>query len=313
MMVSLRMPKKGVAMSRKKTRVLIVLVALVFASACSPSGGQGAGGETSRAPTIPMETQVALIVASTLTARADFTKAAQATRQALFTSTPAFTFTPSSTATPTYTPTPIYPTVSVSVDTNCRTGPNTSYDLLGLLKVGEKAEVVGKSTLSDTLVIKLPSNPAITCWLWARYATLSGDISGLPVVPIPPSPTPKYTSTPLISFDVSYISTILCDDAYRVTFKIVNTGKLTWESNRVTVTDQKNSVTKTVTRDNFLYYSPACVVNADQNLESGEVGFTTSEGFGPNPEGHAMSANIQVCSENGMGGTCKERMITFTP
>jgi hypothetical protein len=117
----------------------------------------------------------------------------------------------------------------------------------------------------------------------------------------------------LISFDVSYVSTILCADAYRIKFKIVNTGSLTWESNRVTVTDQMNSVTRTITYDNFPYYSSACDQTADQNLEAGEVGFTTSDGFSADPEGHSMSANIRVCSENGMNGTCKERLVTFTP
>lgn len=107
------------------------------------------------------------------------------------------TFTPTITLTPTITPTlpPFVPVVSVSVDTNCRTGPGVVYDYLTGLLVGEKAEVVGKYTsVSPTYwVIKKGS---ITCWLYGQYATVEGDISSLPEMIPPPSPTPPPTATP---------------------------------------------------------------------------------------------------------------------
>jgi hypothetical protein len=293
--------------------VLILLAALVFASACGPLGGQGTSGGTDRQATAVVQTQVAVIVASTLTIRAELENAVNATLAALATSTPAFTFTPSPTFTPTFTLTPIYPTISVSLDTNCRSGPTSNYDRLGLLKVGEKAEVVGRSEISDSLLIRLPSNPSISCWLWTKFASVSGDISPLPVIPIPASPTPNFTSTPRVFFDVSYVAVYLCDDAYRIKFKIVNTGSLTWESNQVRATDLKNNVTKTITYDDFPYYSPKCVDNVDQNLEKGETGYTTSDGFAANVKGHSLSATIQICSVDGMNGFCQEETITFTP
>ena len=105
--------------------------------------------------------------------------------------------TPTITFTPTITPTlpPPVPMVSVSVDTNCRTGPGVVYDYLTGLLVGEKAEVVGKYTsVSPTYwVIKKGS---ITCWLYGQYATVEGDTSGLPEMVPPPSPTPVPTDTP---------------------------------------------------------------------------------------------------------------------
>ena len=107
------------------------------------------------------------------------------------------TFTPTITLTPTITPTlpPSVPMVSVSVDTNCRTGPGVVYDYLTGLLVGEKAEVVGKYTsVSPTYwVIKKGS---ITCWLYGQYATVEGDTSSLPEMVPPPSPTPVPTDTP---------------------------------------------------------------------------------------------------------------------
>src|SRR5512147_2285250 len=54
---------------------------------------------------------------------------------------------PSPTATITLTPTPSVPMVSVSENTNCRTGPSVAYDLVGALLVGEQAVVVGKYTV----------------------------------------------------------------------------------------------------------------------------------------------------------------------
>lgn len=108
---------------------------------------------------------------------------------------PAFTTT--ITQTPTITPTGTLstPMVSVSVDTNCRTGPGVLYDYLTALLVGEKAEVVGKYTTvtPNYWVIKKGS---YTCWLWGKYATVEGDISQVPEMVPPPSPTPTSTNTP---------------------------------------------------------------------------------------------------------------------
>jgi uncharacterized protein YgiM (DUF1202 family) len=105
-------------------------------------------------------------------------------------------FTATITFTPTITPTlpPLIPMISVSVDTNCRTGPGVAYDFLTALLVGEKAEVVGKYTpVSPTYwIIKKGS---VTCWLWGQYATVEGDTSSLPEMVPPPSPTPPPTAT----------------------------------------------------------------------------------------------------------------------
>ena len=108
-------------------------------------------------------------------------------------------FTPTITITPTGTS--FIPMVSVSLDTNCRTGPGVVYDYLTALLVGEKAEVVGKYTTvtPNYWVIKKDS---YTCWLWGQYATVEGDISGLPEMVPPPSPTP--TATPIVG-DLSIV------------------------------------------------------------------------------------------------------------
>ncbi len=147
----------------------------------------------------PATDQQALIdqaVAGTMAAQTQIAFYVQQTVSAMVTDTLQSTFTPSQTLTlsitPTTTPspTPEAPRVSVSMDTRCRAGPGNVFDILGVLEVGETAEVVGRSHNSDNWIIKLPSNPAIACWLWAFYATVTGDTSALPVVPWPPTPTP---------------------------------------------------------------------------------------------------------------------------
>lgn len=103
--------------------------------------------------------------------------------------TPSPTFTSTMTPTLTLTVTPSVPTVSVSADTNCRTGPGKEYDYLGALMVGESAEVVGKNTITGYWIIKNPDRDGV-CWLWDFYATVSGDTSKLQEYTIPPTPTP---------------------------------------------------------------------------------------------------------------------------
>jgi hypothetical protein len=80
------------------------------------------------------------------------------------------------------------PTVRVSKDTNCRTGPGDPYPSIGSLMIGETAEVVGRSPGGDFWIIKNPDDIGGTCWLWTNYATVTGGTSNLPVIQPPPLP-----------------------------------------------------------------------------------------------------------------------------
>ena len=218
-----------------------------------------------------------------------------------------FTLTPSLTSSLTPSLTASAPRVSVSVETNCRSGPGTAYDKLGVLRVGESAEVVAQDAYGGNWIIKLPSNPAIVCWIWKQYATTTGDTASLPALTPPPTPTLAAT------FSLSYDGFTTCGGMYGIKFKITNTGSVTWESNQVNVTDRTLSVTKTINRDFFANYNGCALQANDSNLDPGEVGSTTSNGFAVNPTGHDFSATIQVCSQNGQGGTCINKTITFIP
>ncbi len=103
---------------------------------------------------------------------------------------------PQATATLADTSTPSIPVVSVSLNTNCRTGPGRSYDFLGALLVGETEEVVALSTVPNYWYITNPDQPGEFCYLWGEYATVVGNTEALPQFTPLPSPTPTLTPTP---------------------------------------------------------------------------------------------------------------------
>ena len=112
---------------------------------------------------------------------------------------PTETLSPTQTPQPTLTASASVPMVSVSVDTNCRKGPNPTYDYLGALLVGESAQVLGRLANNQWIVIENPDGGA-NCWLWLQYATVTGDLNSLPQMTPPPTPTPTFTPTPLHIF-----------------------------------------------------------------------------------------------------------------
>ncbi len=94
--------------------------------------------------------------------------------------------------------------VSVTQDTNCRSGPSVAYRLITTITAGQEVEVIKTFSASDYVVIKNP-NAAGDCWLWLRYATASDFTAyDLPTATQPPTPTatltPTATPSPVPSF-----------------------------------------------------------------------------------------------------------------
>jgi hypothetical protein len=113
-----------------------------------------------------------------------------------WTLSPTSTGTPESTATlsltppPTATWTPDWVGLTVEVNTNCRTGPEQVFPSVGSIRVGEVVEVVGRSPNGDFWIVNNPDMPG-TCWVWAQYAAVSGNVEALPVIQPPRTPTPS--------------------------------------------------------------------------------------------------------------------------
>jgi hypothetical protein len=309
-------------------RIVAVIASIVLVSGCSLPQGMGGDGGQEQDPTAGLQTQVAGAIASTAAAETALANALAGTLAAMATNTPESTLTPTLTSTETSTATPSFtftasftpsatitltpssPMVSVTAQTNCRSGPGKAYDILGVLNVGETAEVVGRNYSSDTWIIKLPSNPSIICWLWGFNATVIGNSAGLPVS------TPPFTPTPSANFTVTYWGIETCGGGmFGIKFQIVNTGSVTWESYQVAATDQVTTTTYNTGLNKFLELTQVgcALINEPANAAPGQTVYASTSLFGINPSGHAYQATFKLCSLDFWTGTCMEKTINFTP
>jgi hypothetical protein len=151
-------------------------------------------------------------------------------------------------------------TVSVSQNTNCRTGPSQEFKDIFALGVGQTAEVVGKNTLNNYWIIKIPDGSGKTCWLWGQYATVIGDTTALAEAA---TPTPSGGQKPF----APVITTT------KLTCKDVGNGDYEYQV-RVNWKDNSTNETKfnIYTSPNNEYYSKkadAVTVDFNEILPSG--------------------------------------------
>ena len=221
---------------------------------------------------------------------------------------------PSPTFTPSPSPTESVPMVSVSLDTNCRSGPGQAYDILGVLLVGERARIVARAETGFYWIIENPDRSG-TCWLWAEYATVTGNTSGLLVMTAPPSPTPTPTNTPALDFKVNYDNFHDCGGTIHMTFYVVNTGSLPLESVDVAIVQIAGSVPRFVgvTDAPFVPSAGSCppgnLVLAPGDSAYVAVPVGPAPAPPPNPGEHA--ATFKFCSADGMAGMCLYTEIRF--
>jgi hypothetical protein len=74
------------------------------------------------------------------------------------------------------------PVISAAVNTNCRQGPSTYYRIVGYLLVGDTSTVHGRDSSNYWWYIENPQHTGYYCWVWSESTTVTGDISGVPVV-----------------------------------------------------------------------------------------------------------------------------------
>jgi hypothetical protein len=290
-----------------RSAALLGLLAILI-SACGPTGLLLPGSKPAREATQTMQA-VATEAQATLNAASQPTPAEADTATSgppSATATAAPSDTPAATPTSADTATPTVPMAHVNQNTNCRTGPGTIFDLHYTAGAGTDLTIVGRTTLSDYVIVNDPNHAGQTCWLWLRYVDISGDLSVLPLSTPPPTPTPS------IGFSASYSYMEGCV-GWDPGFKIQNTGSLTLKSVSVTVKDNDTGTSESFSADNFDKLGGCPVANSIPKLDPGDTGYAYAHSFAYDPSGHSMHATIKVCSDTGLGGTCASRSFDFTP
>lgn len=105
--------------------------------------------------------------------------------------------TPASPLVPVTTPetTTTGPTVTSTVDANVRAGDDTVYSVVGVLRTGTQATILGISSRgTGWYYIELPNGTR--GFIAPSVVTVSGNTSGLPQINPPPRPAPTATSVP---------------------------------------------------------------------------------------------------------------------
>jgi hypothetical protein len=231
--------------------------------------------------------------------------------------TPPPTETPTATISPTTivinSPTSSVPMISVSVPTNCRSGPGKVYALEGALLVGEVAQVLGRDPTSNYWYIPNPDSPGDYCWVWGEYATISGYIGAVPMFTPPPTPLPTMTPPPAPGFGVSYDGLLGCSGSWWAQMEIENTGALTFRSMEFSLIDQALDTEDIGESDGFVYRPNCSSSSSKETLVPGASLLISSPKLSNDPDGHKMRAHITLCSETGLDGQCVTVTHNFKP
>lgn len=224
------------------------------------------------------------------------------------TASPSQTPLPSSTPTPvpSPTPTPMPAKVSVSLATNCRTGPGRAYPFVFSLEPDQVAQVTARSTIDDYWFIAAPDGGEEQCWIWGEYASLEGDTGGLPVLTPEPSPT---ASSGFTMYRHSFSE---CGST-RVVFTVVNNSGKTFRSARLHVQDLTASNKlhgPRVESHPFSYNPSTCPRDKDNSFPPGAVAYIIIP-IEPSKEGNQAIAHITLCTEDEAVGDCVTKSAYF--
>ena len=196
-------------MSKRITTSFLSLVMILALSACNmPAAGDGAEADA---------------ILQTITAQAQLLEQAGQPATAIpVQQTILITATPDAAGAPpteeVVVPAAVLPpatgavTVTVSVATNCRSGPGQSFASVYGMPVGQVAKVVAKNTTTGYWIIEIPGQSGKTCWLWGQYATITGDTATLNNV-VTPTSVPTKTPTATITSTVPSGAIAGCTDS----------------------------------------------------------------------------------------------------
>ena len=220
--------------------------------------------------------------------------------------TPTVTPTITPTPTPSNTPTPLPPFASVSLATNCRTGPGSAYPLVTSLQPRQLAIVTARSSVENFWYVTVPDQDGEYCWLWGEHASIAGDITTLPVLTPEPAPVPQ------MDFVLYYHSSMRCGSEH-VSFTVFNNSRTTFQSGRILVQDldaDENIHGPAVDRHPFAPIPSFCPPGHGNHFPPGAVAYIIIP-ISPVQAGNSGLANIKLCTEDWGAGDCVIKLAYF--
>jgi hypothetical protein len=305
-------------------RTYFPVAALLFASLACSSAPVFSAPDTGAISTSAAQTVIAGLTMNA--PQATFSATTEVTSTFTYTPEPP-TFTPTETLTPTqtptatlaFTPTQLVPLISVSVPTNCRNGPGKVYEMVGALLVGEFAEVYGRDPTNNYWYIRNPDSENGFCWVWGKYATLTGPFLLLPLFTPPPTPTPTLTplptltSTPFPAFKADYVGLDTCNGSWWVEIKLKNKGSIPLKSVNISVRDIATDVVVVNLADGFTNLDGCLAKATKDTLGPGDTYLLSAPAFTYDPTGHELRVTLTLCSDTGQKGSCATNKIDFAP
>ena len=284
----------------KRHPILASIVVLLIASlACAQPGVSAPAADPNAVNTSIAQTVIARQTEAALNNPATATSTSTP-------ETPTLTPEPTLSATPDFTATSATPMISVTVDTNCRVGPGAIFERVGILLVGETAEIVGREPKGEYWYIRNPDAGPEFCWVWGEYAEITGNT--LPLLYLSPPPPPN------TSFSASFDKMGTCA-TWWADFKLVNNSGVVFRSVSIIVTDNDTDPVTVVSLGlNRFIQNDTCgsPVVTDTLIPGGFVTVSSAH-LAYNPSGHNLNAKITICTENDQKGTCVTQEVKFKP
>jgi hypothetical protein len=289
--------------------------------------------------TIGKDTQVAIYTAAAQTIAAQLTQAAEQAPSSTPTPLPATEViqaptqvtaspqpSPTATVAPTPTATPQAPTatpgavstatpavamISASINTNCRSGPGPQYKLVGYLFVGQQSEVLARNRSSSWWYIRNPAHPERSCWVWAQTTQVSGDSAAIPLYSSLAAQTPVVVSGP--AFKIESVNLTSCGGLPAAAFGVKNIGTARFESSSLVFEDLTNGLTLLQTDPNNTPFRGAIrgCPPGESTLAVNGTRFIGGPLVQAARRAHDGRVTIQLCTQDGLGGTCVQRSVEF--
>jgi hypothetical protein len=284
--------------NQKPFRLKVLMILMLILQACNlPSTAPG--------QTLTPESSPLADAQLTLTAEQQLT----ATFTALPSSSPTVEFT----LTSALTGTPTFAYVTLSQATNCRVGASTAFPIVDTFQVGQTIQVTGKHPFDNYWYVISPNNSTVYCWMWGQYAT-GANLNNVPVVNPPPTytPEPTFTSAPQPDFSLTYVNSGKCI-AWWSRIRLNNTGPVAVRSISISIEDTDTGETRNSSGDGFRDVNACALTASTPSLGPGSSLTVVTPNLSADPTGHDVSVTVQLCTENGLAGSCASRTIEFTP